>query len=209
MANFLDLIPELRDLIYIAVIQAELARPPFPSKGGFAQDCYLPFKCSTSPLLVNSRTLLLVNHQLHNETTEVTHRLKKIYQFRYKLDCMVVNERCIYLSWLSIRAFTKRVGTLEVNLRSPGECDYYTSGWNVYSHDQLVIPLRTITLLQLLRHFLYVGPTGAGSGCGMRIGELLINVVMPSPISAGGFRSTNSSQSNERPRLTLSSPRKS
>ncbi|MCJ1378811.1 hypothetical protein MMC17_001910 [Xylographa soralifera] len=173
----LTLSRELRDLIYTAVLQAEIAPPS--SESGPRYNARLSY--NLPPALVNSNVLLLINHQIHEETKEAIHNLTKSGQLRYKLDCILVNGRHIYPTWLSIPALSATVSRVEVDFRPTLEGHQLISGrvpdvgfsisWDMFT---------------LLDQFLEKSPdfeSGLGEGGIMRIDELILTVVTPSPIT--------------------------
>jgi len=71
--------------------------------------------------------ILLVNHQLRNETLEANNRLPN--KNSCSLDIMVVNENYLWKTWLYRRAMTKRVDTVHVSFRIDWFSTYDQSGF--------------------------------------------------------------------------------
>ncbi|MCJ1404195.1 hypothetical protein MMC11_007420 [Xylographa trunciseda] len=197
MAGFLNLARELRDLIYLVVLQAEIAPPSSSTESGPRRNNIEGFMHTIQPVLVNSKVLLLVNHQVHDEVQEAIRVLKKSGELRYKLDCMLVGEAQIYPTWLSIPVFSTRVSKVEVSFRSIGNCGLRSPESRLASCGYDTIAQRMYTLL---RKFLKEGPdfrAGAGGGYMMTVDELILNIVTPSPIPTEGYRTTHFPDPNE------------
>ncbi|MCJ1394200.1 hypothetical protein MMC18_007078 [Xylographa bjoerkii] len=210
MAKLLSLARELRDYIYLAVLQAEVTPPSSAADCGLRYAGRQGFMHTREPVVVNSNGLLLVNHQVHDETKVMIRQLKKDGELRYKLDCMLVDEQQIYPTWLSIPAFSTRVSKVEVDFRSTGVSNYCESRWSpmwiLDARDQSWI---VYNMYHLLHKFLEKGPyflAARGGEDMMRIDELIINVITPSPIPAEGFRSPDVSNPGEAFRLSLLHP---
>ena len=179
MANFLDLARELRDHIYTAVLEAEIPPPSAPSESGPRRTQGL--MRSPQSVYVNSNVLLLINHQVHDETTEIIQNLIRTGRLRYKLDCILMDGTRIYPTWLAIPAVSSTVASVEVNFRPTLDC-----------HDLSLeyIPSVDIGLAYILSKFLYrfleTSPdnkTGAGGLGRMQIDELVLSVTTSPPIT--------------------------
>ncbi|KAI9723346.1 MAG: hypothetical protein M1812_001230 [Candelaria pacifica] len=186
MTTLLTIPQELRDEIYTLVLSATL---PLPSAASFAtpREVYEQNfrqirggscnRYTLLSLLINSTALLLINRQINNEVSSLISREKKAQKLVYLLDCVILNEKCIYPTWLSIPFLSDFIGKVYVDFRIDGRCeDYHGSAWTggdggpgdmVYS------------LFDLLQRFLERGPHFVGPQRQNKINvrEFILNVV--------------------------------
>lgn len=198
MPKFLDLSRELRDIIYTAVLGSELSPPSSPAesgdrkrtsgRGGLDEEAFEYCNMySLQPVPVSSSALLRTNRQIHTELAEIISRVKKSKTLRYKLDCLMLDERLIYPTWLSVPALSSSVASVEVDFRLFGDCNGKRSGWAGGDGAPSVI---IWSLFALLKRFLLRGPdflSPPKPGRKIKIGVLVLNVITPSPLSAKGF----------------------
>lgn len=165
MPNILALSRELRDLIYIFVLnEADSPPPSSPADSGERQQSYEEFDqcCKVYPkpsVHIRCAALLLTNRQIHAEFAPWVARLKKSGPLRYKLDCMLYEQEAIYPTWLSVPALASCIDVVEVDFRLFGDSGGYSGGfmgeWESNYHGQS----RMIWgLWALLRRFLSRGP---------------------------------------------------
>ncbi|KAH7419016.1 hypothetical protein BKA64DRAFT_2082 [Cadophora sp. MPI-SDFR-AT-0126] len=205
---FLRLSREIRDLIYLAVLEAADEAPPSPSACGPRLDLgyyeagrigrdWPPDPCqyrkppldygtwsewnrySESPVRINSRSLLYLNHQVHAEMTEAISRLRASDGLYYLLDCIIENEYVLWPTWLHVPAVSSKVDIVETQIRACGDwSERWRSGWRAgcggYAH---VI----WSLLELLQRFLVRGPDflSQPKESGPKIGVLVLNIITP------------------------------
>ena len=146
-------------------------------------------------VLVNGNALLLVNHQIHDETQELIHGLTKSGLLRYKLDCMLVDGSPIYPTWLSIPVLSTSVSGVEVELRFVGEFH------QLMSTEWMLNSMATVVrMFTLLHRFLENGLSfidREGEDYTVKVDEVVLNIVSPSSIARGSFRSTGPRHPNE------------
>ncbi|MCJ1292959.1 hypothetical protein MMC34_004512 [Xylographa carneopallida] len=179
MANFLDLAREIRDLIYGLVLKAEIGPPPSPVEN-MPRNIHglMPLQ---KPVIVNSTVLLLINQQIHHETKEVVHDLAKRGRITYKLDCMIVDGKRVYPTWLSIPAYSTIVSKVEVNFRLTLDYNEFLLGRLPRIRD--TIPYYPFRVLH--QSFLKSPDSAAGPGWDdiTQIDELILTIVTPPPVT--------------------------
>ena len=184
--SLLSLSRELRDLIYVEVLNSELPPPQTEQdiRNGQAEldfcteeETCVPLSCNLS-IRINAVPLLLVNRQIHAEFSDTISLAKKDKRVRYKLDCVVRQESEIYLTWLSVPIPCSHVASLQVDIRHYGDAEKGYSAWWVSGWLGAQI---TDSLYGLLRRFCRCGPgfynTQPG---GIKVGVLLLNIITPS-----------------------------
>lgn len=165
MPNFLGLSRELRDLVYMAVLNSANKPPPSPSADSEErhqsyeetfQGCNM---YSTHPVHIASAALLLTNRQIHAEFAASIARLKRSGRLRYKLDCMLYEEEIIYPTWLSVPVLSERIDVLEVDFRLFGDPAGNAHGYMDYwKADHGAASPVLWGLWTLLKRFLTRGP---------------------------------------------------
>lgn len=114
MPNLLELPRELRDIIYMAVLTAEVPRPSLSSNrlrpwnahkiaahAANAQPGEFGNTYSLDELPSTCTSLLCSSHQVNEELSEAISRAKSRGQMPLKIDCLVEDERIIYVTWIS------------------------------------------------------------------------------------------------------------
>jgi hypothetical protein len=141
MLNILDLPREIRDLIYRAVLDSELSTPSSPAElrhnrkqmpSQYGSSEYFSEHCNQYPLQpvsISISSLLLTNRQIHREILDAIARLKAQKQLRYKIDCMIEDEKRIYPTWLSVLVVSFHIDVVEVDFRIFGQRDDNRSGF--------------------------------------------------------------------------------
>ncbi|KAJ5930823.1 hypothetical protein N7466_006316 [Penicillium verhagenii] len=132
MSRLLDLPPEIRTLIFEYVLLAPLTPPPGPWSGRedriSLQDVHYQsekigpqnvfYKADDSREIPHIR-LLLLNHQIHDETISIMRRKSRI---PYRLDVMAIDEFELWPTWLLVPALRTHLGEVRMNLRIFGHC---------------------------------------------------------------------------------------
>ncbi|KAH7343004.1 hypothetical protein BKA65DRAFT_302956 [Rhexocercosporidium sp. MPI-PUGE-AT-0058] len=221
---FLRLSREIRDLIYLTVLESTDDAPSTPASCGprldlgyqghkgsdWADPCTykqppLDFgtlsqwnRYSETPVYVNSRSLLLVNRQIHAEMKEAISCFKVPHGLKYILDCIIENEFLVYPTWLYVPAVSSRVDIVETQIRACGDwLEKKRSGWRAgcggFSH-------LIWDLLELLQRFLVRGPDflSQPKEGGVKVGVLVLNILTPEEPEGGFLPIENFIYGNER-----------
>ncbi|KAF2035067.1 hypothetical protein EK21DRAFT_54741 [Setomelanomma holmii] len=127
MAQFYDLPRELRDLIYMAILNWECPRPTLEQTFGWPNTwnlrsghrgddgCVFSMK-KVPPTCAN---VLVVNRQVNEELMQAISRARRTESLLAKLDCIARNGETFYFTWLSIpTVHTTTVSAHEANHRS-------------------------------------------------------------------------------------------
>ncbi|OCL09294.1 hypothetical protein AOQ84DRAFT_363416 [Glonium stellatum] len=114
MPNFLELPRELRDMIYMAVLTSEVPRPSLSDNRlrpenihqiGYHVADAQPGEFGNAYTLDESpstcASLLCSSRQVNKELGEAINRAKSRGQMPLKMDCLVLDERIIYVTWIS------------------------------------------------------------------------------------------------------------
>ncbi|KAG4441368.1 hypothetical protein IFR05_003125 [Cadophora sp. M221] len=221
---FLRLSREIRDLIYLTVLESIDEAPSSPTACGPRLDLGYqgykgsdwPDQCqykqppldfgtlsqwnrySETPVQVNSRSLLLVNHQVRVEMKEAISRLKAARGLKYILDCIIENENNVYPTWLHVPAVSSHIDIVETQIRACGAwIEGVMSGWRAgcggYFH-------MIWSLLELLQRFLVRGPDFLSypKEGGVTVGVLVLNIITPEEPEGGFMPIENHIGSSER-----------
>jgi len=191
--SLLNLSRELRDLIYGHVFDTSLTPPQTEDDlndtqttldrqnertGSCPVSCALPVQITTAPLL-------LVNRQIHSEFTQIIALETKKRGLRYKLDCLILCEEEIHLTWLCVPAMSPYVAVLEVGIRMYGDGDGWYSAWQ--QGDSISCRIAK-SLYSVLIQFLKCGPGFRKSKCrGVAVGVLVLDVMTPVSLNLGYF----------------------
>lgn len=189
--TLLNLSRELRDLIYAEVLDNGLS-PPQSEEDLQANQTQLDWVCNLGrcplscdlPVRITTPPLLLVNRQIHAEASHsIALARTNNTGLRYKLDCVILNEERINLTWLSVPARSTRVDELEARFRLYGDADGWYSAW----HEGDGWGCRMMkSLYSLLRQFLECGPGfSTPRPGGVEVGLLVLNVITPSSLHMG------------------------
>lgn len=212
MPHFLALSRELRDLIYIFLLNASDDPPPSsPADNGERQQlcdkdfrsCKMEFPQTIhipKTIHISRTALLLTTRQIHDEFAACIAWLKKSgrLQVRYKLDCMLYREESVHPTWLSIPVLSKRVDVLEVDIRLFRDWEGVAQGlMSAWKRDHYGHPSMIFCLWALLERFLTRGPDFLScekDGHRMMVFSLVVNVVdtsVPDADRIGIMRSDN------------------
>ncbi|PVH89960.1 hypothetical protein DL98DRAFT_508184 [Cadophora sp. DSE1049] len=209
---FLRLSREIRDLIYVAVLEAADEEPASSGacgprldlgyQGHRGSDWRDPCqykqppldygtlsewnRYSEAPVQINSRSLLYLNHQIHSETKDAIARMMASNGLKYLLDCIIENEWVLYPTWLSVPVVSSRVDIVETQIRACGDwLEDKKSGWRsgCGGYHHIIW-----SLLELLQRFLVRGPDflSQPKQGGIKIGTLVLNILTPDE-PEGGF----------------------
>lgn len=184
-ASLLNLPRELRDLIYTHVLDDEL--PP-PQTEAELQDHRpsldeqrLPVNLGDVPISyafpvrITATPLLLASRQIHSEVQDIIGHATHTKRLRYKLDCLVLQEEAIHLTWLRVPTLAPHVAVLEVGLRLVGNSDGLFPAW--WEGGGLAWRLTT-NLFSVLTRFLECGPGwDKARGLEVEVGMLELDVV--------------------------------
>ncbi|CZS94496.1 hypothetical protein WAI453_008089 [Rhynchosporium graminicola] len=144
---FFRLSQEIRDMIYDLVVGLAGEAPSSPAACGQRMDngeqgyrssrwpdpCtykqppadYATFsewnRYDETPVRINSRSLIYVNHQVHAEMKEATSRLKASSGLTYILDCIIENKNVLWATWLHVPVVSSRVDIVETQVRPMGD----------------------------------------------------------------------------------------
>lgn len=181
--RFLDLAREIRDKIYILVLQSTLNPPPTPEESGKrwceknALGIADPFKYEKKPAAYACYGLLGSNRQITWEMHEaVLREYSDTYGgVTYKLDCMARDTgEELWPTWLALPAPPRYLKSLEVDIRILPTAQILGSGKE--APEALVS-----NLLHLLEHFVLHGPGFIGSHtappASLRLRKLECNLV--------------------------------
>jgi len=198
MPTLLDLSRELRNVIYIAVLDSEDFPPATPAETGDRKRmdglCWLDEELmefcnmySVESIAIRSPALLLTSHRVHDELRDMLSRVERANTLKDKLDCLMVSERHIYPTWFSVPFLSSSTPHIHVDFRLFGELKGYLSGWcgGVGGPGSMIW-----SLFALLRRFLLRGPDFLAplqQTRKVKIGVLVLNVVTPSEVPAEGF----------------------
>jgi hypothetical protein len=190
--SLLSLPQELRDLIIEYTISTAALAPTtldketateqyddldYMSRIGGRGVFYPAKKYHTSPF-----ALLLVNHQLHDETKGTLDRLSSSGGNKYSMDIILSDEEFLYPTWTFIPPLVQKIDSFAVNFRIIGVGGNDTNGfmdaggstgsavWRLYS---------------VLERFLRCGaskPRDASEDRGLRLKQLAINVETPTGV---------------------------
>ncbi|CZT52012.1 uncharacterized protein RSE6_13245 [Rhynchosporium secalis] len=140
---FFRLSQEIRDMIYDLVVGLAGEAPSSPAACGPRMDngeqgyrssrwpdpCtykqppadYATFsewnRYDETPVRINSRSLIYVNHQVHAEMKEATSRLKASSGLKYILDCIIENKNVLWATWLQVPVVSSRADIVETQVR--------------------------------------------------------------------------------------------
>lgn len=189
--SFLNLSRELRDLIYAQFFDST---PPQTEDEVKDTQTTLDWlygnmgRCpisGTPPFQVTTTPLLLVNRQIHSEFTQTIARSRKKWGLRYKLDCLILREEEIHLTWLCVPALSPYVPVLEVGIRLYGDIPHrWYSAWE--EGDGISCRIAQ-SLYSVLTRFLERGP-GFGKPNppnGVAVGVLVLDVLTPLSLNLG------------------------
>jgi hypothetical protein len=193
MPHFLDLPREIRNLIYIAVLDPSIhwLTPPSSPKEAGKRKLEEPSsgfnQYPLRPLFRTRPALLFANRQVHAEFTDVIERQKRLGRISYKLDCLVFARECIYPTWLSVPTLCARIDRVNVDVRVLGEIERKTrsmrKGWAGWPHDT------TWSVFELITRFLERGPDLLAPVLPLeqlQVEEMVINFFRPSPALVTG-----------------------
>ena len=166
MPSFLDLPREVRDNIIGFVLCTSTGTPYDGTATGQRTELndieYLSWKARREvnyakqfPVTSTSQ-LLLVNHQLHTETTDAINRSPSKHS--YHLDVAIVNEEGLWPTWISVPALSTRVDKLHASFRVVGFL--YQKGMRLFQGHQGSPPDIVWAFYSLLERFLKCGPVG-------------------------------------------------
>ncbi|MCJ1295920.1 hypothetical protein MMC34_007485 [Xylographa carneopallida] len=141
---------------------------------GPQHNMYEPDGVTTSSL-----SLLLTNHQLWAETQSALQRLPA--RFSYYLDAMLVNERELWPTWLSVPALRTRLDNVAVTVRICGTKDH--PGRSEFVHGDGSPPQIVWCFYSLMERFLTYGPVGerklGSQDRGITVNLMTLNIVSP------------------------------
>ncbi|KAF2489144.1 hypothetical protein BU16DRAFT_586294 [Lophium mytilinum] len=212
MAAFLELPRELRDMIYYAALTNELPRPSVSDDRLQMWKVHEVTTHSEQPGEVgNSYTLdgvpdtcstfLRCNHQMREEMGHVITRAKSRREMPLKLDCLVEDERNIYVTWLSfplVRTHVERprfwkpttythLHHLQVDVRLTGNRKRkWASPWIIGKPPGRI----AWGICAALKRIIEYGPDFSSDKKSSRtfmVDELVLNVVTPSEVPRDGF----------------------
>jgi hypothetical protein len=134
------------------------------------------------PAMRDATSLLLLNHQLHNETLETIRLLPNKHS--YVLDLIIANEEKLWPTWLYAPVYSTRVDKVYAAIRTIGYLQkrgYHSN--NIFEGGG---PHRiTLSFWNLIERFLKVGPVGRRMRKNDRrisLKELVIDVHSPDPV---------------------------
>ena len=179
---------ELRDMIYTAGFESELASPMprvdkrsgmfVGGKGRIHYDERIYYAYVTNGMWIASSVLARISRQINAESKMALSRLKKSGGLRYKLDCTIVNERFIYPTWCSVPALSQRIASVEFVLNLFQDSRLQFSTWfdnRFYAVGLSMCVFRLLIVLLTEWGFL----SGKGLWRAIEINELVLNVVTP------------------------------
>ena len=204
MPQLLDLPQEIREIIYIAVLDLSnsILPPSSPLEAGerkkganrcleWGQSFENCNMYSLHPLSRSRPPLLLASRQIYDEFSEVLERQKRLGKLCYKLDCMIVAHELIYPTWLSVPILSPRLDRVDVDVRLLGK-QHMTkrSKW----HHSLGGPSPMLwSLFALIKRFLTRGPDFLAPTLHreqqIQLRELVINFPCPPRVPVGGSAS--------------------
>lgn len=184
MGSLLNLPREIRDLIYLLILVSE--RPP-PSlwavrherefsrreaegrPGDLNRGIYYPLQ----PFIPATHGLVLACRQTHAEVRDTIALLKDTTPLRYKVDCMLDHEFCIYPTWLSIPYLSPCVDTVDVDIRHFGAFFTEKPGHRFFTGS---LKIMRYQLLWGLNRFLVHGPNFLGPKTSSKLQVRTINI---------------------------------
>lgn len=188
--RFLDLFPEIRDVVYTHFLCTPLptsshstgepcARRTGPDRfsammsSGKARFSPVPPQPCSLPLLLTARLI-------HAEVTSTLARMHKSNTLHYALDCEVVAEHTIFPTWVLLPAYVRRIPVVYTTFRISGALPPGTSrsgwGWGCGGPAYMVWSLFEIMSLFLCRgpHFCASHETWTGT-----VDTLILDVLTP------------------------------
>ncbi|KAL8687931.1 MAG: hypothetical protein Q9218_006034 [Villophora microphyllina] len=194
---FLLLARELRDKIYDDLLLSSKSPPSssedktrwnMPSEDDMeVMEYHNRSVYPTEVLKLDTAALQLSCRQVHREVCAAVARLERLKRLSYTLDIMMVDETMIYPTWVSFPVLLRYIPRLDVDVRLLGDVAGKRSGWTPGDGGP---PLMVWGLFCLLERFLTRGPDFLSSVKQVtkpKVGELVVNVVSPSPPPPNGF----------------------
>jgi hypothetical protein len=134
-------------------------------------------KHHTSPF-----ALLLVNHQLHDETKATLNRLSTSYGSKYNMDVILSEEEYLYPTWTSIPPLVQNVDVFSVNFRIFGVGSNDTNGFMDSDGSTGPAIWRLYTVLERFLRCGAIGSRSSSEDRGLRLKQLDVNVETPTDI---------------------------
>lgn len=175
MPSLLDMPRELRDQILVLALSSPRSPPQDESQSQnravFTDDIKyqswfggrdVMYERHAIPNRTETMPTLLVNHQLHYETLDAIAMIRGKHS--YELDVMVVNEVCVWPTWLYALEDTDRVDTLHATFRIQGPAGAGYRRRSGFRGGCGGPPLITWCFYSLIERFLRLGIGNRSSG---------------------------------------------
>ncbi|KAJ9647793.1 hypothetical protein H2201_001155 [Coniosporium apollinis] len=190
MLSLLKLPRELRDAIYVHVLEDVSCAPSFDlirerRKQLMSYGSGSIVGCNIYPIgppPVSGLGLLLTSRQVYEEMNEAIADLKRRKGICYKLDCVIEDEQRLYPTWLAIPTLSEDVDKVAVDFRLAGDRRNRPSGFSYRDCAEGGPGEITWNLIALLHRFLDRGPdflSAPKQRRKIRVGYLELNVVTP------------------------------
>ena len=150
-----------------------VATPKFASFGNTNSDI---LRYIEHPPMRDSTSLLLLNHQLHEETQDA---IRLLPTKSFVLDVIIAHERKLWATWLYAPVLTTRVDRVYTTIRTIGR---YKKGSSLFAGGDGGPPQITMSFYNLIERGLRVGPVGRRTKKDdkkISIKELVIDVRTP------------------------------